>query len=885
MCHTGEQPEQLQERQQRQPIQMEPQQAQQTQQIQQTQQEQQAQANRLHDLPQQEQSATLEEAHAQQQRNANAALLQRALQIPIPWPHQQAPATPVQEHQPATSTYKRRYEEHKKRKKARAGSPVGTLLTYDIIEQLNDHKKQLDQSIQPFMPFITQVHGDLRGMYAFCHGYQVNRQGEPATPEDRAWKNADERFILDYNTRNLETRRPHLERIVDELLNLDLSPQTLSAANMQRNMGKIQAMADRMLYIDNIMRDPVNAPFFQEMDPVRKQMLQQSFPVFQAFMTALMMNCQQYGVDFNHATYLGMDKLEVIQMGIDGVVPANALYQAELPAFQQNRTRHQVWTKNRAALAGIYALPEATWRDASTLAVDHRRDTQATWETLKQDPQLSLTEAEQESALLTKSVALLQAGDEHQEANRQTLALMRDLSRNQEAVPAQELYDRTRAFAAPRVQQILDCDIEAWKQLSSAELVQRAEQLQTMADNAVLLPDVLETKHPTQTGHLLRPLALHQELVGQRLHEFDYKCATIRALAEQSRAFALLARSRMDGEIPATCLTGEENARPAGVLVEQLLQDKLDASNTQIQQATQRYHDIRTPGTPACQEWMLDFISKHNPTQYFVVSDKFRDVTERLTQSADPEIVQLRQRLCNQHYSSLAYTPSQLQRLGGAYVNNDIREPIFRTFKSFVGMEATQTVLSSEQFEQMMRNLGAGAGLSRTDNEPPSEEARQAIQQNEQGIAVYREVVRAQLDMIARKYGDKLEQITPTEWIDHLADMGRDFVDQQVILSMTERYPGFLNMMDEDDRLLYARIEYFNTLGGMAASFHMQIQAGEIQNATDMQAILQNLVNSLPACANARSYLEVYDPTFHHQQIDWSQRVQPPKAPQPSQAD
>jgi len=869
MCHIGEQQEQQQE-QQRQPIHVEPQQVQQVQQTQQVQQEQ------------QEQQEQREQQNAQ--RQANAALVQQVTPMTVLQPTQVPPDVPVQEQEPAPLTYKERRERKQKAKKARKKCPVGTSLTYDMVEQLQDRKQQINNSANPHLPLMTQTGTDMKSIFAFCHGHRTKKNSQqPATPADQAWKEADEQFIRDYCTNDLETRRPHLDRIVNELLSMEFSPQVFSPANMRRNMASMKTLAERVIVFRNILRDPVNTLYFEEMDPLRKQMLNQSFPLWEAYSDTLTMVCNKNGVDFNYADYYNQDSLPIIQMGINNTDAMIANYQAQIPHFEQMRANvreevHDTILENHEEeLDAIADLPLAIRDHAATRFVDRRRETQQMWEHLKQDSQLALTQEEQEApanAFLNRSTVLLQSGEEHQEENRQTMALMRDLSRNQDQVPSWELYNRVRDFTAPRVQQILDCDVDAWKQLSPAELIQHAEQLQTMAEDSSILFDLLATKHPTQLGNGGRPLTLHQELVGQQLHEFDYKCATVQALAERARAFAVLTMSWTEGNIDPECLTEEENAamRSVWALPEQLMQDKLDTSERQMQQAAQRYHDIRTPGTPACQQWLDDFFHQHSLENYVVITDKFDAVIEEFLTSSDPVMQKARDRIRNNNYKSLAYTPTELKQRG--YQKEDIGEKIFRSFGTFLAMEAPQTILSPAQFRQMLLDLGAGAGLSRTDNKPPSEEVQQAVQQNNRGLALYRHVLRAQFDMIARKYGNAMEQITLTEGLDHFCDFTRDFADQQVTIAMVNHYPGFFDFSREEDRLLQARINYYDAMGALVMYSYAFIQSGAVRTDADLHAIMRDCWTKEPACAEARAYLQAHDPTFPHDLIDWTQRVQ-----------
>lgn len=210
--------------------------------------------------------------HGQLQENAALQNAARA-QLNQATANAAAPGAPVQEQAPAQLTYKQRREQARKAREARRHCPIGTADTYDIQKGVSEVIQYPGNSIEPFVEEAVEKDVDLRVLRTFSKGYKQNRRGRPATPEDQAAADSDNAFLTDYLSLDVKRREPHLERFRKELIDFPLSADTISDANIVRNAAQLKKITDRGCYYENIMRDPINKPYFDSLDPTELDLL------------------------------------------------------------------------------------------------------------------------------------------------------------------------------------------------------------------------------------------------------------------------------------------------------------------------------------------------------------------------------------------------------------------------------------------------------------------------------------------------------------------------------------------------------------------------------------------------------------------------------------
>ena len=829
-------------------------------------------------------------------------------QIPAVAAQVTAPGTPVQEQAPPKLSYKERKKEAKKAKKARKLCPVGDAATYDMVKQLEDLTAIKSNSLADHSKELDESGVDHRVMRAFLKGYQKNRRGRPASPEDQARKEHDDAFLADYCSNDLQRRQPHLDRMVTEFLSFEVSPVMFTKEYLRRNMGYVKELSSKMLCMNNIEDDPINRPYFDALPEVKKEQIRAKFNLYREFTGALVTVSGKYGVKFNSGTYLGHDSIAAIQnyneMSQQFTADFNTAMQthqqemAEIQARENARVRvaERVNTleQHQAEVNSVAGLSAVEIREAAEDYAMRMHAQQATLNRLKTNGGLNVTEAEKHSVYLTRAVMLMVPGEEHDAENLATLNLLAKMQRVGSTRPDEELYGNARERLRPLVQKVLDCDVEAWKGLSNEELVRRMDMINELYMDNMFVADLMKMAHPTQSAATGTPLTLKDDLVGQREVEFSYKVSTLRALAEKARALALLAQSRAGGELDETFFTDVEYGRlqqsPTAYAA-----SRLKVSGASLQAAKNKYDKLRTPGTPEFKEW-IGTLAQKNPSKLVITGDKFRAVIDEFNNGATPEAAKVIKRLKNQHYYTLHRSEAELKEMG---IPKGIGEAIFRSFESFQRLEATQTLLTPEQYRQMLLDLGAGTDMHNGEWEEtlqekvvdaqgktetvtkrvmspgtPEEELRPVLEQNARGLETYRMVVRAQMDMITRKYGNMLEKIPVRELIAHYVDISRDFSDAQVALNMATKHPDFLDPSKPEDQLLRKRIEYYCVVGKFVLDQINFLYMGMVKTDEDLAGSM-SLVLGNEACQQGKDYLMENDPAFQHQ-LDWDQKVLPP---------
>nr|WP_297180688.1 hypothetical protein [uncultured Agathobaculum sp.] len=787
----------------------------------------------------------------QQEVEQNLALQEQTRQqLPAAQAQQTAPGAPLQEQAPAKRSWKQRQKDKKHAKIARKNCPLGTAVTYDMATPLQALRQRQDQTMRDHSGATNGV--DTRVLRTFSTGYALNKQGKPASPADAAAKDADDQFFADYCSKDVQRRAPHLERMVNELIAVQYTPDMLSEDNMRAHIVELKLLGDKMVYMENVMKDPVNKPFFDQLDQVRKDKLEAGFEkIFQPFVGALSARCDKNGVDYNRmAYYRDATPIKDGRMR-DGVM--QQLYRDSIGEYQQELADYRGKWVQRAA--GDYA--------------DRMKQGKAALARIQNDPSLALGPEGLTSQYVTRSVTILKTGEGSDAENLQILqtsvqagAVIKENSR-----PDMELYRRTRDLAAGRVNKVLDCDVDGLAALSDEELLLRAPELNALSMDSMFIDDLMKLNHPTQHWLSTQPMTLKDELVAQRGPEYAYKVSMLRGLAERARGLAMQRQGQGVPLSPEEYLTEAERQKLGDKDVAAFAAQREQLGARQIEGAREKYRAVTTSGTQENREWLFGII-QNSAHQRSVYNMKFEAVIDELEAAATPEMQSVMRRLKDKHYFSLAHTPEQLASM---HLPQDISEAIFRSFTGFTSLRATEKMLSPEQYRTMMLQLGAGGDIT---DDSPAEARQAAIEQNAKGLATYKSVLRAQYDMLERKYGDQIEHLSYEDAAAHYTDMAKDFCDLQVNLNMATKFPGLFDPDDPEDVLLQQRIHYYGVIGNTALNRIMvEFVGGSEQDY--QQGVQKDLRDEV--CQQGREFLRKHHADFIRNAIDWKQDVRVPE--------
>ncbi|MDE6640480.1 MAG: hypothetical protein K2K63_08150, partial [Acetatifactor sp.] len=278
---------------------------------------------------QQEAPQQIQQEAPQQLRQEAQQQLQQQAQVNLPPAHADAAAAgeAVQQVAPARKTYKarraekRRAREEEKRHaaEAREHCPVGNIVTYDIKHQLEDYYKQHRTLFNRNFPFLgidpvtnEEKHDmsknlsgvDRRVLQIFSHTF---RTGEAAVTADEKYQREGQAFYDAFCSTDYVRRAPYLQRMAEEVLSFNLKEDMFSDKNMRSNAAEYKSIADRIVYMENVMKDKNNAFFFDSpLCPVKKEDLKKALDIAGPTVSLFKAECEKRGVepDYRDVPYI-----------------------------------------------------------------------------------------------------------------------------------------------------------------------------------------------------------------------------------------------------------------------------------------------------------------------------------------------------------------------------------------------------------------------------------------------------------------------------------------------------------------------------------------------------------------------------------------------------
>lgn len=149
-----------------------------------------------------------------------------------------------------------------------------------------------------------------------------------------------------------------------------------------------------------------------------------------------------------------------------------------------------------------------------------------------------------------------------------------------------------------------------------------------------------------------------------------------------------------------------------------------------------------------------------------------------------------------------------MKRLTGTeFAGKTIREEFFRaaegTYRNFKGFDG----MSEERLVEMHQKLGAGYEAPRS---------RGAIQQNTEGLLMFRDALTSHYDYVARKYGPGLPDMPLDQLLPVFPELMRDLDTTQVNVTIIEDLESVINSDNSPDfQSLREQILYYNDVIGI----------------------------------------------------------------------
>ena len=222
------------------------------------------------------------QAQAVRQREITEILPMRRELLPIP-PIEKALLTKVKKvKEPAASglSFKKRRELEREDERLRAEieNPYVDHVSVEVKRQMDELTAEKEPSKVRGLELYNEAKArgmdvDTRVLDSYTTGYKADAQGNPLNEQEAERKRQDEQFLEDYCSCDLQRRKPHLERIKNEMLNVRLTPDMLTDTYIERHQTEVYDVVTKMTYFENLQKDSYNAPYFESLPEVEKKLL------------------------------------------------------------------------------------------------------------------------------------------------------------------------------------------------------------------------------------------------------------------------------------------------------------------------------------------------------------------------------------------------------------------------------------------------------------------------------------------------------------------------------------------------------------------------------------------------------------------------------------
>lgn len=218
----------------------------------------------------------VEQGNLRQEITEVLPMYDRIPQLPLalqrvaePMPEQPVP--------PEKMTYKKRRKMRKQDQEAKKRCPYADHVSLAIEKQLSELTIEKKASNATDKGEAARAEGktiDGRELVSFITGYKQDKEGNPLNEQEADKKQKDQQFLEDYTSCDLQRRLPHLERMKNEMLQMQLSPDMLTEAYLEKHVTEVYNIISKLTYFEGVQKDPINAPYFEQLPEVEKKLIQ-----------------------------------------------------------------------------------------------------------------------------------------------------------------------------------------------------------------------------------------------------------------------------------------------------------------------------------------------------------------------------------------------------------------------------------------------------------------------------------------------------------------------------------------------------------------------------------------------------------------------------------
>lgn len=267
-------------------------------------------------------------------------------------------ARPIQQ-QPAQETWKARRRRERRTREANERCPGADHISLDISEKVTEGYKCHKNSMEDNNAYerAEELGVDRRVLANFTYGYRQDKSGNPLTEMDALRKEEDEKYINDYLSCNLERRRKHLDRMMKQLSSYSEMFSTrdhFTIEYIRDHAVQAYNYSNHLTYLENVMKDPINLPYFRGLSKEQKDRLDIMMHGGQNIATYFSTLGGMKGVNMNSGELMEeVSRYFEEQMNGNEYMPGGVRAQLENTLVQRNRMQKRFEEKRADAMLKV----------------------------------------------------------------------------------------------------------------------------------------------------------------------------------------------------------------------------------------------------------------------------------------------------------------------------------------------------------------------------------------------------------------------------------------------------------------------------------------------------------------------------------------------------
>ncbi|MFI3313060.1 MAG: hypothetical protein R3Y62_04165 [Eubacteriales bacterium] len=142
------------------------------------------------------------------------------------------------------------------------------------------------------------AHPDPRMLRAYCKTVNLNKKGQPATPEDQANLEYSQELVSSFRSGEFARQKPYVDDAVTRMMNTSLDDSILDMKFIAKNTYKLRDVFERVSYLENMFNDCPG--YVEQMEPVLRAQIEAKLASLNALSFAVADLCTLHGSDFNN---------------------------------------------------------------------------------------------------------------------------------------------------------------------------------------------------------------------------------------------------------------------------------------------------------------------------------------------------------------------------------------------------------------------------------------------------------------------------------------------------------------------------------------------------------------------------------------------------------